>query len=96
MTESGSIMLEIGGETDRLTLWDLAQEGFRAGVFGRELVRLIKERQKAHPSSRVRAIVLELARIERYERRAMSRRKRLLREFDHLAPPLPTVCLLPT
>ena len=41
LTELGSVMLEIGGETDRLTLWDLAQEGFPAGLFGRELVRLI-------------------------------------------------------
>ena len=92
LTELGSVMLEIGGAADRLTLWDLAQEGFRAGLFGRELVRIIKERQKGHPSSRVRAIILELARIERYERRAMSRRKSLLRALETLRLPSPQAC----
>jgi len=43
-----------------------------------------ERRSKGPPSSRVSVAIAELVRIERYERRPMSRRKRLFRALDVL------------
>ncbi len=73
-------------ETESPPMLALVQQGLQAGLSRKELLRLVKERREAQPSSRISALIAELARIERYERRAMSRRKGFFRALDALRP----------
>jgi hypothetical protein len=66
--------------TGEASVFSLIQEGLHAGLSRRDLLRVLKELQKAQLFSR--AMVEKLARVERYERRAMSRRRGLVRTLD--------------
>jgi hypothetical protein len=80
-------LIEETGQVNQPSIFELAREGMQAGLRGSALVALIMARLSAQPSRRLSEIFAELARIERYERRAISRRKRLFRTLDALRRP---------
>ena len=84
LVELARSTMDLQSDADDLPMLSLVQEGIQAGLNRRELHQFLRERQTAQPSSRINVSLANLAHIERYERRAMSRRKGLLRALSAL------------
>jgi len=77
--------LDTAGEAAEPHSMDLVRTALRAGLRGqKDIIGFVRVQQQAHAIARMSAILMELLAIERYERRAMSRRKRILRKLETL------------
>ncbi|AWN41151.1 hypothetical protein DK389_12230 [Methylobacterium durans] len=68
-----------GAEPSTLTL---VKAGLDAGLNNKEIHAMVAATRRSQPAARVSGLIGQLSRLDRYERRAIARRKSLVRELD--------------